>query len=62
MNPRQAAFVMIECARFERENRDADGWYIPPTPEQYEDLARRAEAFEYPWVRLWHRIRLRALS
>lgn len=55
MNAAQAAFVMGECDRLERENRD--GFYRPPTREQERDLLTRAEAFDWLWVRLWHRIR-----
>lgn len=55
MNARKAAFVIKECSRLERENVNSEGWYIPPSQEQQQDLARRAEAFDYFWMRLWHK-------
>lgn len=47
---------MWESDRLGLENRNADGYYIPPTREQRLDIVTRAEAYEYWWVRLWHRV------
>ena len=57
MNSAQACFVMGELDSLKRENTGDDGYFRPPTPEQRRDLLTRAEAYDRPWVRLWHRLR-----
>jgi hypothetical protein len=57
VNRAQTIFMMEELARLGHENRTKEGYYLPPTPEQEHDLLTRAEAFDSPLVRLWHRFR-----
>lgn len=57
MNRRQIPVVMAMSDELVRINRDADGMYRPPTPEQWRVLMEASERLEWPWVRLWHRIK-----